>query len=272
MGRTTRANKKAVSPKKTTQRTRSQKSNAKPKTSPRPSILPKTASKVTIKKDQLQMNATTSNKCQPDVSPRIFDSPLIQTYQGLQYESKSSDSFKSCVCSLLPVDGSRDLFETESLEAKIKLESPVQMVSIGIQCTLLTETQDVSVGTDGTTLRDSGVQTSPQPSTFDIYTSVQSHSIEEEDLFQSCSSDHLSEGSPSEADSSDDTLRDFDMLENYDDPITSVTRFNSLQPEGNAADESESRVSDSPPQNRIYINRSFHSPDSSQIRTKPSQP
>lgn len=280
MARKTKSHKNAAAAKKTTQKTRSQKANSKPKTPQRPrkntstpkrnaaKNVPKNSQKkedsaterMSLRNKQPQ-NAVASNKCQPNVSPPIFDNPLLQTYKGLEYTSKSCDSFESCASSLVVVDGSfngsRDLFETESMEEKTKVKSPVKMVSIGIQCMLINETQDVSVGTEEKQLRDSGIQTSPQPSTFDIYTSVQS--VEEEDLFESCSSDE----SDSDGDSSDHTLRDFDMLENYEDPIVSVTRFNSLQPD--VTDELESRISDSPPQNRIYANKKFHSPESSQL-------
>lgn len=286
MARTTRSNKNIAPIKKTAQKTRSQKVNAKPKTSPKlrkttplkknavkntskksPNKESTSADNVTKKKKKSQIPIA-SNKCQPNVSPRIFDSPLLQTYKGLQYTSKSSDSLNKCESPQIVVNGSRDLFATESLEAKIQLKSPARMVSIGIQCMLLTETQDVSVGTDETQLQDSGIQTSPQPSTFDIYTSVQS--FVEEDLFASCSSEQMSDASYSEEDTSDDTLRNFDMLENYEDPIASVVNLNSSQPEENVIDELESGISDSPPHNRIYTNRRFHSPNSLQIVTKPN--
>lgn len=245
MARKTKSHKNVSSSKRTTQKTRSQKTNAKPKTPPGR----RRAKTSTAKK---------ASKTPENSSPPMFDCPLLQTYQGLQYQQKAViDSIDCRESAHKEPNSSSDLFATESLEAKLK--SPVQMVSVGIQCALITGTKDASVGTE-TELRDSGIQTSPQPSTSNIYASVES--MEEEDMFTSCSSEY--ESYESDEHSSDDTLADFDILEEFEDPIANMKDF----PERNLQDESKSTISSSPPTNDIYANHRFHSPNSLRLHSK----
>lgn len=135
--------------------------------------------------------------------------------------------------------------------------TPVQMVSVGVQYSPIRR-RNVGVGTEASKYRDFGIQTSPLPISCEII-----HETDESgDNFDSFSdlSDLDCRGS-----SSSDPLHDFDMLEDLDDNNQKLCTKAENQTENTMYDEDKSNVSLSPIAHKIYVNETFHSPNSLRI-------
>lgn len=241
-GRGTRSRKNFNSP-KVIQKTRAQTLNSKPK-SPRSRSQKNLANSQKVTSDA----RTGIQKKTPPIrstSPSIFSGDLFPVYQGLEYTQNSNSQPLKNTSNVIVNNRkeSSDLFPTEPTEPP----SPVKMVSVGVQYSPV-QRRDVGVGTKASKFRDFGIQTSPLP----ISCQIIYETDESSDGFDSFSdlSDSDSKGS-----SSNDPLRDFDMLEDLDENQTEKTMY----------DEEKSNVSSSPIAHKIYVNDTFHSPNSLKI-------
>lgn len=257
MARKTSSRRNTGSPKKTLPKSRSQKMKSKPKTPPK---LRKNSTKKqkTVKRPK---SNSQKNAMKKSASPRMFESELQSMYQRLEYPN--SDSMKSNRnVSMIKRDGSIDLFETDSIE-NVKQETPVQMISIGIQCSLEVEKRDFGTSTDAPRPRDMGMQTSPLKISHKI--NKLDFSIDEDEF------DEFSEetdDSSSEEESSDDLLKNFDALEHLDDEDVYVPNANESDSDEGIFAETKSTISESPPRNQIYTKETFHSPESHAFKCK----
>lgn len=272
MARGTRSRKLLPSPKRV-QKTRAQKVNTKPKTSPRqtrnsqkativinvPSITP-------VKKEPTKSKKNTPQL--PQKSPSVFSSNVVEMYRCLGFaENTNHDLVKNTSDADVShkQHESSDLFPTEPSEQVQETpptKTPVQMISVSVQCSPV-RAQDVGVGPDEVRFRDFGVQTDP---IFDTSHTFVSESDESSGDCDSCStlsdlSDCYSRGS-----GSSDPLRDFEMFDDVSDNDEKIY----TKDENQDTDETKSAVSGSPIRDGIYVNDKFHSPNSLRICLKMS--
>lgn len=194
-------------------------------------------------------------------SPRLFEDDLQSMYQKLQYpHDANSDSMKSRLSGTMKNAGSIDLFETESAESLNQINK-IPMISIGIQCSLDVKTRDIGVGTDSPKFQDSGIQTSP----FKIQSKTKLSNLDEDDILS-----EESDSTYTEDESSDDIFKNFDALEHLHNEA--VYEPNIEDSDKEAIDDSKTIINVSPPRNQIYINRSFHSPESLRVYVSDVQP
>lgn len=191
---------------------------------------------------------------------------VISVYQELEYKPESdvtknsSDTLTKAMndIAINKAERSPDLFETESNDAECIV--PVQSVSIGIQCTIETETRDAQVNTDNVVI-DKSVQTSPMPRSFNTHEWNEDDLDDFDDLVESSDSYSYDESGSSS------NLDDFDMLESLKENQNS-----SKPPPEQRNHVEQSCVEDtltivgSPPRNQIFKNQRFHSPDSLQTQ------
>lgn len=252
MARGTRSRKNFHSP-KVIKKTRAQTLNSKPK-SPRSRSQKNVANSQKVTADT---RTSTQKKTPPirSTSPSIFSVDLFPVYQGLEYTQNSNSEPLKNTSNVIANNRkeSSDMFPTEPTESP----TPVQMVSVGVQYSPV-QRRDIGVGTEVSKFRDFGVQTSPLP----ISCQIIYETDESGDGFDSFS-DHSD--SDCRGSSSSDPLHDFDMLEDLDDNNQKLCTKADNQTENTIYDEDKSNVSSSPIAHKIYVNETFHSPNSLRI-------
>lgn len=206
----------------------------------------------------------------PNRSPSIFEESLQSTYISLQYDQRpNTDSLEVHCSGMNEANRSPNLFETDPNES-VNMESQVKSVSIGIQCT--PKTQDVAIGTDDVSFKDSGIQCEPRTRDVAVGTdepfmycgirsSASFHSSkivyetdESDDEYDSLADE---ESSLSETSTSIDPFENFDMLEDLESPEFDTN-----------IDDAQSTISDSPLRDQIYVNDRFHSPETLRLHLK----